>query len=132
MTFPNQPWKLATSGDYTCLCPFTISYIKTAASEFAKVLEDRAREKDNHHKAWCKATHNREFLAMPGTTLGSIGHDKFWDFFEALWSVAIAKEVTAGGNGDALRQAKIDTLAEVHAAVIQYTTDHIIMMSGRL
>ena len=63
MTFPNQPWKLATSGDYTCLCPFLISYIKAAASDFAKVLEDRAREKDVRHKAWCKATHNRDFVA---------------------------------------------------------------------
>ena len=53
MVFPNQPWRKATSGDYTCMCIFTSSYIDRAVANFAKVLEDKARIKTNHHGPWC-------------------------------------------------------------------------------
>ena len=95
------------------------------------MLEDAGRRKTNHHGLWCLAIHNRAFVAIPGTTLGSIGHDAFWDFFDTTWDVAIAREVAGGGSGDDLRRRKQDTLAELHAEVIRYTADHIITMSGR-
>ena len=116
----------------TCICPFLSTYDDKAATNFAAMLEKRAAEKDGRHKDWCKKTHNREFLAIPGTTLGSIGGSAFWEWYDNIWSRAVRNEIAAGGSGHELQRHKQDLLAVAHAIVIRYTTDHIIALSGRI
>ena len=41
-------------------------------------MTDREIMKVNHHAPWCLKTYNRDFLAIPATTLGSIGTQQFY------------------------------------------------------
>ena len=114
------------------MCPFLSTYDDRAATDFAAMLEKRAAEKDGRHKEWCKKTHNREFLAIPGTTPGSIGGSAFREWYDNIWGRAGRNEIAAGGSGHELQRHKQDLLAAAHAIVIRYTTDHIIALSGRI
>ena len=131
LTFPNWPGAKSMSVDYTCLCPYLPKYSASASANFAKAQADREKDKVNHHAEWCRVTHNRDFLGLPGSTLGSLGTPTFWKFFDTLWGLAIRKDKRSGGTGRDIEDAKQRCLAEIHAVIIRYTTDHIIALSGR-
>ena len=131
ITFPNSKKRKSLTLDYTCQCPFLPKYRKDAAENFLKTLTGREREKYGRHAKWCKENFNRDFMGLPGSTLGSVGTEKFWDLIDSIWFTAAAKEIAMGGNDRALHQAKQDMLAEMHAVVVRYTADHIIALSGR-
>ena len=130
--YPNQAWRRSMSGDYTCICPFLTRYHKKAVDDFRAMIEGRAEEKVGRHSEWCDKTHNRDFLAIPGTTLGSIGGDDFWEWYDGIWDKAARDEVAAGGSRHELDRHKQDLLAMAHAIIIRYTTNHIIALSGRI
>ena len=73
LTFPNWPGARSMSVDYTCLCPYLPKYSASASANFAKAQADREKDKVDHHAEWCRKTHNRDFLGLPGSTLGSLG-----------------------------------------------------------
>ena len=111
--------------------PFLPSYRDDAEEDFMKTLTAKEREKNNKHAKWCKENFNRDFMGLPGSTLGTVGTWKFWDLIDGVWLSAAAKEIAMGGNDRLLQQAKQDMLAEMHAVVARYTTDLIIALSGR-
>ena len=87
------------------------------------------RLKHNKHAEYCKNTHNRDFNGLPAATLGRTGTDEFDDWIDIEWKVAVYKLRREGLSERELQLAKNDMFAEMHAAMVRHTTDHVIKLS---
>ena len=67
----------------------------------------------------------RLFIAVPGTTHGSLGCQKFWDFFDNIWSTAIRREQRTGGSGSEAARKKRLSIARLHVVLVRNTYEAI-------
>ena len=88
IVFPGDLHRRPIALDYRCVCPFLVTYRGKAMKDVESVLLPIAKDKEGKHSQHCDGA-GRDFIAIPGTTLGSTGHRPFLDIIDAAWSRAI-------------------------------------------
>ena len=88
----------------------------------------RKRQQEGKHSQHCDGA-GRDFLAIPGTTLGSTGHRPFLDIIDAAWSRAIRHNLD-GSEGRSIQEEKQAYYARLHAVLLRYTAYHIKALSN--
>ena len=96
-------------------------------TDVESVLLPVAKEKDGKHSKHCDNA-GRDFIAIPGTTLGSTGHRPFLDIIDAAWSRAIRRNLS-DSEGRSIQEEKQAYYARLHAVLLRYTAYHIKTLS---
>ena len=105
--------------DCTVACPLLPAYAGPAGSSGAAILMNWAKHKTEKHGPGCMAA-NRNFTPLVVTTLGGIGANEFWGWFDAAFGASIALHVAGGGSGreiaDRKQAAIVRALTALHNA----------------
>ena len=128
IVFPGDLHKRPIAIDYRCVCAFLATYRDQAKKSLESVLLPIAKGKEGKHAEHCDGA-GRDFMAMPGTTLGSTGHKPFLDIIDVAWSRAIRQNLS-GSEGRSIPEEKQAYYARLHAVLIRYTAYHIKTLSG--
>ena len=128
IVFPGDLHRRPIAIDYRCVCAFLATYRDQAKKSMESVLLPIAKGKEGKHAQHCDGA-GRDFMAMPGTTLGSTGHKPFLDIIDVAWSRAIRRNLS-GSEGRSISEEKQAYYARLHAVLIRYTTYHIKTLSG--
>ena len=105
-----------------------MTYRDKAMKDVESVLLPIAKDKEGKHSQHCDGA-GRDFIAIPGTTLGSTGHRPFLDIIDAAWSRAIRHNLS-GSEGRSIQEEKQAYYARLHAVLIRYTAYHIKALSN--
>ena len=84
--------------------------------DIESVLLPIAKGKEGKHSQHCDGS-GRDFIAIPGTTLGSTGHRPFLDIIDAAWSRAIRHNLD-GSEGRSIQEEKQAYYARLHAVLL--------------
>ena len=130
ITFPGEPDKLPVAMDYTCHCPFLPNYRNPAARDFTKHMSEQEARKTRKHAEDCSDM-NREFVGVPGTTLGDLGTDTFWDIIDSATMKAITTAQIQGKDAFDINAAKQNMITAIQGEVTRYTGTLVFNLSSR-
>ena len=130
IVYPGEPDRLPDTMDYTCHCPFLPAYRSRAARNFTEHMKTQARNKAHKHAIHCRNM-NRNMIGVPGTTLGNIGTETFWNVIHGAMTNTIIQKQLGGNDHLQIQNEKQQLLLEIQSIIIKYTAQHIANLSSK-
>ena len=130
ITYPGEPDKLPVAVDYTCHCPFLALYRDAAARNVTKHMADQEAKKTRKHEK-DRREMNRRFVGVPGTTLGDIGTETFWDLIDSATRNAVTVAQIQGKDAFEINAAKQNMITTIQGDVARYTGTLVHSLSCR-
>ena len=93
-------------------------------------MKVQERRKTQEHEMHCRNM-NRNMIGVPGSTMGNIGTDTFWNIINGAVTNIITQKQLKGNDHLQIQEEKQQLLLEIQTIIIKYTAQHISNLSSR-